>query len=129
MSIIVSCGRKQISFGGHSYDCRIGRKGYIDQSKGCEGDEKTPLGDYGFRFGLYRPDRLPRKPPSSLHFWPMSRDDGWCDDVNDTAYNRFVKLPYAARHEKLWRDDGVYDIILVMDHNDSPPEKGASEYF
>jgi len=45
---------------------------------------------------------------------------------DDPAYNRFIRLPHPARekqvsHEKLWREDGAYDIILVMSHNDSPP--------
>jgi len=51
-------------------------------------------------------------------------EDGWCDDINDAAYNRFIRLPYPASHEKLWREDGAYDIILVMNHNDSPPQSG-----
>lgn len=104
------------------YPCRIGRKGHIHASKGREGDEKTPLGNYKLRFGLYRPDRLP-PPKSSLTFWPIKRDDGWCDDAGDAAYNRFIRLPYAASHESLWREDGAYDIILVMNHNDSPPQR------
>lgn len=92
---------------------------------GREGDEKTPLGQYKLRFGLYRPDRLPR-PKSSLTFRPLRRDDGWCDDPNDPAYNRYIRLPVETSHEKLWREDGAYDIILIMDHNDSPPQKDSA---
>ena len=101
--------------------CRIGRAGYVHAINGREGDEKTPLGSYKLRFGLYRPDRLPL-PISPLTFWPARRDDGWCDDPNDAAYNRFIRLPYPASHEALWREDGAYDIILVISHNDSPPQ-------
>ena len=50
--------------------------------------------------------------------------DAWCDDPQDAAYNRFVRRPYPASHEKLWRRDGAYDIVLVMNHNDEPPEPG-----
>lgn len=103
------------------YPCRIGRKGAVTQKKGREGDEKTPLGDYNLRFGLYRADRLP-PPKSKLAFRPLRENDGWCDDSNDPAYNRFIRLPYKASHEKLWREDGAYDVILVMNHNDSPPQ-------
>jgi len=103
------------------YSCRIGKNGYIHTKKGREGDEKTPLGDYKLRFGLYRPDRVP-PPPSPLTFWPMRPNDGWCDASNDPAYNRFIRLPYPASHEVLWREDGAYDIILVMSHNDDPPQ-------
>jgi len=89
-------------------------------AQGREGDAKTPLGQYRLRFGFYRADRLP-KPISDLTFRPLREDDGWCDAPDDPAYNRFIRLPYPASHEKLWRDDGAYDIILVMSHNDSPP--------
>lgn len=114
---------RTITFGGKSYPCRIGRKGAVPQDQGREGDEKTPLGTYALRFGLYRADRLP-KPQSALTFRPIRPDDGWCDDPKDPAYNRLVRLPYPASHEKLWREDGAYDIILVMNHNDSPPAAG-----
>lgn len=90
---------------------------------GREGDAKTPLGAYRLRFGLYRADRLPR-PRSELTFRPLRQDDGWCDAPGDPAYNRFIRLPYSASHEHLWREDGAYDVILVMSHNDSPPVSG-----
>ncbi len=123
MSLIVNAARKTIEVNGSVYPCRIGRGGFIGSDLGREGDEKTPLGDYALRFGLYRADRLP-EPPSPLTFWPLRENDGWCDDPKDAAYNRFVRLPYPASHENLWREDGAYDIILVMSHNDSPPIAG-----
>lgn len=110
-------------FGNFSLACRIGKMGFVDGALGQEGDGKTPLGTYHLRFGLYRGDRLP-VPNAALTFWPLSPDDGWCDDPNSPAYNRFIRLPFAASHEKLWREDGAYDIILVLSHNDSPPEAG-----
>ncbi len=112
-----------IQFGGKTYPCRIGRKGATPYENGREGDEKTPCGDYILRFGLFRADRLPR-PRSGLTFRPLREDDGWCDASDDPAYNRFIRLPYAATHEKLWREDGAYDVVLVMSHNDSPPQAG-----
>lgn len=123
MGIIVNSSARTIDFDGNSYPCRIGRKGMIACAQGREGDEKTPLGDYVLRFGLYRADRLPA-PQSDLTFRPLREDDGWCDDVMDPAYNRFIRLPYPASHETLWREDGAYDVILVISHNDNPPEPG-----
>ena len=32
-----------------------------------------------------------------------------------------VELPFTASHERLWREDGLYDFIVVLGHNDSPP--------
>ncbi len=124
MRVIVNCQSKTIAWDGHEYPCRIGRGGFINRMQGQEGDEKTPLGDYFFRFGFYRADRLAR-PPSDLPFWPMEPNDGWCDDSAHAAYNRFVRLPFEGSHERLWREDGAYDIVLVMNHNDSPPTPGA----
>jgi L,D-peptidoglycan transpeptidase YkuD (ErfK/YbiS/YcfS/YnhG family) len=56
---------------------------------------------------------------------PIAADDGWCDDPADPAYNRPVRLPYAGRHERLWRDDRLYDLVLVIGHNDDPVVAGA----
>jgi L,D-peptidoglycan transpeptidase YkuD (ErfK/YbiS/YcfS/YnhG family) len=106
-----------------SISCRIGRAGAIPMRDGREGDAKTPLGEYVLRCGLYRADRLPA-PPSPLTFRPIRESDGWCDAPEDPAYNRHIRLPYPASHERLWREDGVYDIILVISHNDSPPVPG-----
>jgi len=122
-AIAINVKTLRLTCGKLSLPCRIGRGGSIAMVRGREGDEKTPLGEYRLRFGLYRADRLP-KPHSSLTFRPLREDDGWCDDPKDLAYNRFVRLPYPASHEKLWREDGAYDIILVMSHNDGPPEPG-----
>ncbi len=124
MSITVNSAARTINIDGRPYPCRIGRAGAIDMAKGREGDEKTPLGQYVFRFGFYRADRLPEPPPTLLTLRPLTPEDGWCDDPAHLAYNRFVALPFDGSHEKLWREDGAYDVVLVMSHNDSPPEPG-----
>jgi len=49
---------------------------------------------------------------------------GWCDDPAHADYNRPVTLPFAPSHEELWRADHVYDLIVVIGHNDSPPVAG-----
>ena len=123
MMIRVNCRDKLIRCHDWQANCRIGRGGFVDQANGREGDEKTPLGQFVFRFGLYRADRLPR-PPSALTFRPIRPDDGWCDDPQSPAYNRYIRTPFTGSYEPLWRDDGAYDIVLVMSHNDSPPEPG-----
>ena len=129
--IVINTSTQRLSVNTINLACRIGKAGAIPLAQGREGDAKTPLGEYHLRFGLYRADRLPSPnlywpnlywPRSDLTFRPLREDDGWCDAPDDPAYNRFIRLPYAASHERLWRDDGVYDIILVMSHNDSPPE-------
>ena len=128
--LIISAKTRRLSCGGLNLPCRIGKAGAVPLAQGREGDAMTPLGEYHLRFGFYRADRLPAPnlvwPNADLTFRALREDDGWCDAPDDPAYNRFIRLPYTANgkeisHERLWREDGAYDIILVMSHNDSPP--------
>ena len=50
--------------------------------------------------------------------------DGWSDDPADPAYNRPVRHPHPFRAERLWRDDELYDAIVVLGHNLDPPIAG-----
>jgi L,D-peptidoglycan transpeptidase YkuD (ErfK/YbiS/YcfS/YnhG family) len=88
-----------------------------------EGDGATPLGVLPLRRVLYRADRV-AAPGSAVPLEPLAPDDGWCDDPGDARYNRMVRLPYQARCEKLWRPDGVYDVIGVLGWNDAPVVRG-----
>ena len=121
--LLINAKNRTATLDGVCVPCRIGRAGYAHDAQGREGDAKTPLGEYVLRYGLYRADRLP-PPPSPLTFRAIRENDGWCDAPDDPAYNRYIRLPYAASHERLWREDGAYDIILVISHNDSPPVPG-----
>jgi L,D-peptidoglycan transpeptidase YkuD (ErfK/YbiS/YcfS/YnhG family) len=51
-------------------------------------------------------------------------DDGWCDDPVASRYNRPVRLPFAGSHERMWRQDRLYDLGLVIDYNLRPAHKG-----
>ena len=117
MGLFVSMSENRLSFGGFSAPIRGGKAGFIAFEKGREGDSKTPLGQYHLRFGLYRADRLPAPPPKNpqkpLNFRPLRPDDGWCDAPKDSAYNRFVQLPYPTSHEVLWREDGALSLIHI----------------
>jgi L,D-peptidoglycan transpeptidase YkuD (ErfK/YbiS/YcfS/YnhG family) len=63
-------------------------------------------------------------PSTRLPAAPIAPQDGWCDDPADPAYNRLVPLPYPARHERLWREDEIYDLLIVLGHNDDPVVPG-----
>ncbi|MCW2235516.1 L,D-transpeptidase family protein [Azospirillum canadense] len=112
---------------GGSFRCALGRGGVRADKR--EGDGATPVGRYPLRRVLWRADRLPR-PETGLPTSPIAPDDGWCDAPADPAYNRPVKRPFAASHEELWRADGVYDVIVVMGHNDDPvvPGQGSAVF-
>ena len=103
----------------------VGRGGIRADKR--EGDGATPSGLLPLRRVFYRADRTSR-PRCSVAVTPLGPGDGWCDDPADARYNRLVGLPYPARHEALWRDDGIYDVIGVLGWNDDPciPHRGSA---
>lgn len=110
---------------GKIYGCRTGRGGI--RVKKVEGDGATPTGIFPLRQVLYRPDRI-RPFVCDLSMMSLTPADGWCDDPTDPLYNRLIKLPYPGHHEILWREDHVYDILIVVGYNDAPavPAKGSA---
>ena len=76
---------------------------------------------------LYRPDRI-AKPTTGLPIKALSPSDGWCDDPNHPSYNKFIKKPFGASHETLWRIDKIYDLIVVLGYNSDPivPGRGSA---
>lgn len=103
--------------------CALGRNGCIAEADKREGDGKTPLGTYPLRQVFYRPERM-SAPVCALPKTPLSPEMGWCDDEAHTQYNQLVQLPFVGSHEKMWRDDGLYDAVVVLGHNDEPVVKG-----
>lgn len=101
--------------------CALGRTGVTPAREKREGDLKSPAGVWPIRRLLYRPDKG-AVPQTALPAEPIARDDGWCDDPSDRAYNRPIKLPHAGSFERLWRDDDLYDLVVVLGHNDDPPK-------
>jgi L,D-peptidoglycan transpeptidase YkuD (ErfK/YbiS/YcfS/YnhG family) len=99
----------------------FGRGGAIVAADKREGDGATPLGIWPIRAALLRPDRVPA-PQTHLPWRWLRPDDGWSDGAADSAYNRPVSHPHGFSAERLWRDDHAYDIIVVLGHNDSPPQ-------
>ncbi len=111
-----------LCWGSARYRCALGRSG-IRQDK-REGDGATPVGCFALRRLLYRADRV-APPPTLLPMAPIGHQDGWCDAPEHPAYNRQVTLPFDASHERLWRDDALYDLLVVLGHNDDPVVPGA----
>ena len=105
--------------------CALGRSGITHEK--WEGDGCTPAGIFALQKVLYRPDRVSR-PNTRLPLLEISEADGWCDDPEHKLYNMLVVLPIAASHEKLWREDSQYDIVVVLSHNQSPiiPYRGSA---
>ena len=107
------------SFRGKRWRCTVGAGG-IREDK-VEGDAATPAGSFALRRILFRNDRLVL-PKVELPARPISEHDGWCDDPRSSTYNRLVRIPNQWSHEKMWREDGLYDLVVVVGYNDDPPE-------
>lgn len=111
-----------LTIGQQRYACALGKGGIVLDKR--EGDGGTPVGTFAMHRVLYRPDRLPTAPQTALPVAPVAPDDGWCDDPGHPDYNKPVQLPHPASCERLWREDAVYDVIVILGHNDSPPVPG-----
>lgn len=101
--------------------CALGRTG-ITRHK-MEGDGGTPSGVFSLTGGYFRPGR-PARIVSALPLRAIRRHDGWCDDPASPAYNRPVRLPSRYGHEEMWRQDHLYDLVLVISHNLQNRSKG-----
>ena len=104
-------------WGDRRFRCALGRGGVSRDKR--EGDGATPAGSWPMRQVLYRADRL-ASPQTALPLSAIGATDGWCDAPRDAAYNQPVRLPYPASAETLWREDGVYDLIVPLGYNDAP---------
>jgi L,D-peptidoglycan transpeptidase YkuD (ErfK/YbiS/YcfS/YnhG family) len=109
---------------GRRVRCALGLAGVTAAAAKREGDGKSPAGAWPLRRVLWRPDRR-SAPETGLPARALTPEDGWCDDPGDPAYNQQVTLPYPASAERLWRDDAVYDLIVILGHNDDPVVPGA----
>jgi L,D-peptidoglycan transpeptidase YkuD (ErfK/YbiS/YcfS/YnhG family) len=103
--------------------CAVGKGGLKPAADKREGDGASPIGVWPIREVLYRPDKV-SPPLTALPLRAIRPDDGWCDAPDDPAYNRPVTLPYPASAERMWREDDVYDVVVVLGHNDDPVVPG-----
>ncbi|MBZ6077001.1 L,D-transpeptidase family protein [Microvirga puerhi] len=113
--------RGRLQAGNLILPCAIGRSGTTRTKR--EGDGASPIGYFALLQGFYRPDRGPR-PRTGLKLRPLRRQDGWSDDPEDRRYNRLVTLPCPTSHEKMWRDDHLYDVVVDIAWNRGPIRRG-----
>jgi L,D-peptidoglycan transpeptidase YkuD (ErfK/YbiS/YcfS/YnhG family) len=111
-----------VKLGGLTFACALGRSGRRTRKR--EGDGATPVGCWRVLGVLYRADRV-RRPTTRLPVRRIFPRDGWCDAPADRNYNRPVRHPYPASAERLWRADGLYDLVVVLSHNVRPRARGA----
>ena len=99
------------------FKCALGKSGI--RKKRTEGDNITPKGTFKIIKIYYRKDRI-KKINSVFKIIEIKKNMGWCDDPESKKYNQLIKLPSKYRHEKLFRNDRIYDLMIVLNYNMSP---------
>ena len=99
------------------FRCALGKAG-IGKKK-IEGDNITPKGTFDIVKIYYRIDRV-KKIYSKFKLIKITKKLGWCDDPKNEKYNKLIHSSTKYGHEKLYRKDNIYDLILVLNYNMSP---------
>lgn len=99
----------------------LGRGGL--KANKLEGDGGTPCGEFLPVRVWWRADRLPR-PRTLLQARRIRLADAWCEDPADRRYNRAFRRSANEPGDRLWRDDGLYDLFIEINHNTKPRVAG-----
>jgi L,D-peptidoglycan transpeptidase YkuD (ErfK/YbiS/YcfS/YnhG family) len=110
-----------LTAGAFRIPCALGRAGIVRIKR--EGDRGTPAGRFALLWVYYRPDRGLR-PGGGVPLKLLQPDQGWCEDPASRRYNRPVRLPAADCTDRMWREDRLYDVVVVLDQNFSRRVKG-----
>ena len=99
------------------FRCSFGKGGIGKKRR--EGDNITPKGIYRIVNVYYRQDRI-KKILSKLKLTKIKKNMGWCDDPDSKNYNQLIKVPAKYSHEKLFKSENIYDLIIVLNYNMTP---------
>ena len=102
------------------FKCSVGING--TSQKKIEGDKKTPKGTFSLDCLYFRRDRISGI-KTKLKKIPITKNMGWCDDVKSKYYNKLIKIPNILNHEKMFRRDTKYDLVIPIKYNFEKPKK------
>jgi L,D-peptidoglycan transpeptidase YkuD (ErfK/YbiS/YcfS/YnhG family) len=98
-----------------NFQCSVGKNGITTKKK--EGDKKTPAGLFKIEHLYYRKDRI-NLPETDLKCLKINEKMGWCDDENyPKKYNKLITVNDRIGHEKLFRKDHKYDLLIPIKFN------------
>ena len=109
-------------FGSLRLPCALGRGGITRLKR--EGDGATPAGRHRLLALRVRRDRT-MTVPTPLPQRTIRPHDGWSDAPASGRYTRPIRLPASESHERMWRDDHMYDIVGILDWNIRPRRSNA----
>jgi L,D-peptidoglycan transpeptidase YkuD (ErfK/YbiS/YcfS/YnhG family) len=120
--IIILKNKVSLKFDEFLFKCSIGKKGLT--KKKIEGDKKTPIGKFSLGNLYYRSDRI-LKPVTRLKCIKIRKEMGWCDDIqSEKKYNKLVNINEKVKHERLYRKDHKYDLLIPIKYNTKKPKLG-----
>ena len=97
------------------FKCCIGKNGLTRRK--IEGDKKTPIGTFKIEHLYFRKDRI-NSIITKLKCIQIKPRMGWCDDVNrPKKYNKLINISKNIHHEKLFRKDYKYDLLIPIKYN------------
>jgi L,D-peptidoglycan transpeptidase YkuD (ErfK/YbiS/YcfS/YnhG family) len=96
------------------FKCSVGKNGLSKLKK--EGDLKTPKGIFGLGDLYFRNDRI-KQPLTKLTSIKIKKNMGWCDEPNNKKYNQLIQTYKKISHEKLFRKDSKYDLLVPIKYN------------
>ena len=102
------------------FKCSTGKKGLTKNKK--EGDMKTPKGIFSLGHLFYRKDRNVQI-KTKMKLISINKNMGWCDDVSSNKYNKLINVNQKIKHERLYRKDNKYDLLLPINYNTYPIKK------
>jgi L,D-peptidoglycan transpeptidase YkuD (ErfK/YbiS/YcfS/YnhG family) len=123
--IIFLKNKHTLQIGDFYFKCTIGKNGI--SKKKVEGDKKTPKGTFEIENLYYRSDRI-KLHNTNLKTIKIKPYMGWSDDINfPNKYNKLIKVNKNIHHEKLFRSDYKYNLLIPIKYNfnNSIPGKGS----
>ena len=118
--LITLRNKDTLHFKNFFFKCAIGKNGLTFNKK--EGDKKTPKGTFSLGPLFYRKDRN-KKPFTKIKTVNITKNMGWCDDVNHFKYNCLIKINKKIKHEKMYRTDHKYDFLIPINYNTNKPKR------
>ena len=112
--IICLKNKHTLQFDSFKFKCCVGKNGLTRFKK--EGDFKTPKGTFKIEHLYFRKDRI-QKPLTKLNCIEIKKNMGWCDDLKNKKYNKLIKINNNFSHEKLFRQDQKYDLLIPIKYN------------
>ena len=117
---IILKNKETLQFKNFNFKCVIGEKGLTLNKK--EGDKKTPRGLFSIEHLYFRKDRI-KKINTKIKSIPIKKNMGWCDDTrNLKKYNKLIKVSKKIKHEKMYRKDSKYDLVIPIKYNFLKPK-------